>query len=157
VRLVADALGEPKQGEGDNYLHLPAIVEAAASTPNAAKAAAAQIHKYLSKQSKPHGWTQYNAVMLMRILTDNPGHTFAQNIDAKFVATIKGLLREGRNTSTQHILRETLDSFEEQKAWDEDLATLLKMWREERGRLATPAVSLRFNSRQWVLALLLFC
>jgi hypothetical protein len=35
---------------------------------------------------------QYNAVMLMRILVDNPGHTFTRNFDAKFVTTIKELL-----------------------------------------------------------------
>lgn len=74
--------------------------------------------------------------MLIRILAENPGHTFTRNIDGKFVSTVKDLLREGRDMSAQHMLRETLDMFEAQNSWDEDLAGLLAMWKKEKTRAA---------------------
>ncbi|CRG89406.1 hypothetical protein PISL3812_06442 [Talaromyces islandicus] len=120
----------------NDYLHLPAIVEAAESSATAAKEAAVRIRKYLSTPSKSNGSAQYNAVMLIRILAENPGHTFTRNIDAKFVSTVKDLLREGRDMSAQHMLRETLDQFETQNSWDEDLAGLLAMWKKEKARAA---------------------
>jgi hypothetical protein len=95
-----------------------------------------RIRKYLSNPAKPQGYAQYNAIMLIRILSDNPGHTFTRNIDAKFVATVKDLLREGRDMSAQQMLREMLDSFEVQKSWDEDLALLIGMWKKEKQRIA---------------------
>lgn len=70
--------------------------------------------------------------MLIRILADNPGHTFTRNIDAKFVSVIKDMLRLGRGLDVQHILRETLDSFETQRAADPDLELLLQMWSKEK-------------------------
>jgi hypothetical protein len=79
--------------------------------------------------------------MLMRILIDNPGHTFTRNIDAKFVATIKDLLRDGWDLNVQHFLRETLDAIESQRQWDEDLAPLMQMWKKEKSKLS------RQNSR----------
>jgi hypothetical protein len=122
--------------QANDYLHLPAIVEAAESSATAAKEAAVRIRKYLSTPSKPNGSAQYNAVMLIRILAENPGHTFTRNIDAKFVSTVKDLLREGRDMAAQHMLRETLDLFETQNSWDEDLAGLLAMWKKEKARAA---------------------
>jgi lipoate-protein ligase A len=78
---------------------------------------------------------QYNAIMLVRILADNPGKSFTKNLDAKFVATVKELLRDGRDMSVQQILRETLESFETQKSNDENLAPLTEMWKKEKQRL----------------------
>ncbi len=78
---------------------------------------------------------QYNAIMLVRILADNPGKSFTKNLDAKFVATVKELLRDGRDMSVQQILRETLESFETQKSSDETLAPLIEMWKREKQRL----------------------
>ena len=75
---------------------------------------------------------QYNAIMLMRILADNPGKTFTRNFDGKFVSTTKDLLKDGRDVSVQQILRETLDTFEVQKADDETLKPLIAMWRAEK-------------------------
>ncbi len=69
--------------------------------------------------------------MLIRILADNPGKTFTRNLDAKFVTTVKELLRDGRDMSVQQILRETLDTFETQKPDDESLIPLRDMWRKE--------------------------
>ncbi|RAO66300.1 uncharacterized protein BHQ10_002312 [Talaromyces amestolkiae] len=119
----------------NDYLHLPAIVEAAESSANAAKEAAGRIRKYLSSPSKAQGNVQYNSIMLIRILSENPGHTFTRNFDTKFVTTVKELLREGRDMSAQQMLRETLEMFETQKSWDEDLAGLIAMWKKEKVKI----------------------
>ena len=113
-------------------MHLPAIVEAAESTPAAAQAAARQIHKYLSKPNTTSGFRQYNAIMLVRILTDNPGQMFTRNLDSRFVGSIKDLLRDGRDMSVQQILRETLEHLATTKSADENLGPLLEMWRKEK-------------------------
>ena len=112
------------------------IVEAAESSPSAAREAANVIRKFLSKSNHQRAYVQYNAIMLVRILTDNPGKSFTRNIDSKFVITVKELLRDGRDMSVQQLLRETLDSFETQKADDETLAPLRTMWMKEKGRSA---------------------
>ncbi len=116
-------------------LHLPVIVEAAESSPSAASEAALRIRKFLSKENHQRAYVQYNAIMLVRILADNPGKSFTKNIDQKFVTTVKELLRDGRDMSVQQILRETLDTFEAQKANDETLALLVEMWKKEKGKM----------------------
>lgn len=116
-------------------LHLPVIVEAAESSPSAASEAALRIRKFLSKENYQRAYVQYNAIMLVRILADNPGKSFTKNIDQKFVSTVKELLRDGRDMSVQQILRETLDTFEEQKANDETLASLMGMWKKEKAKM----------------------
>lgn len=72
--------------------------------------------------------------MLIRILSDNPGHTFTRNIDAKFVSTIRSLLRNSKDESVQILLRETLEILEAGRSWDEDFSGLLQMWKKEKGR-----------------------
>ncbi len=73
--------------------------------------------------------------MLTRILTDNPAKAFTKNFDVKFVATVKELLRDGKDTSVQQILRETLDYIEFDKAPSNDsLGPLMDMWRKEKGK-----------------------
>lgn len=114
--------------QGEEVLHLPVIVEAAESSPTAAREAANGIRKFLAKGNFHRAYVQYNAIMLVRILSDNPGKTFTKNLDSKFVATTKELLREGRDMSVQQILRETLDSFEIDKKNDENLAPMREMW-----------------------------
>ncbi|BCR93325.1 uncharacterized protein AKAW2_10371A [Aspergillus luchuensis] len=126
----------PNSANGDEFVHLPAIVESAESSPNAAREAALRISKLLSNPAKARSNVQYNAIMLMRILIDNPGHTFSRNIDAKFVATVKDLFRNGRDMNVHSFLRDTLDSLEMQRAWDEDLALLLGMWSKEKEKYA---------------------
>ena len=116
-------------------LHLPVIVEAAESSPRAASEAALRIRKFLSKENHQRAYVQYNAIMLIRILADNPGKSFTKNIDQKFVNTVKELLRDGRDVSVQQILRETLDTFEQQKANDETLALLTEMWKKEKEKM----------------------
>lgn len=102
-----------------------------------------RIRKYLSDPAGNTNQTQYNAIMLMRILVDNPGHTFTRNFDAKFVTTVKELLRTGRDWHVQSSLRQYLDTLEQQRGWDEDLKLLLQMWAKEktkasRGLVSTP-------------------
>ena len=117
-------------------MHLPVIVEAAESSPSAASEAALRIRKFLSKENYQRAYVQYNAIMLVRILADNPGKSFTKNIDQKFVSTVKELLRDGRDMSVQQIIRETLDTFEEQKANDETLFPLIEMWKKEKGKMS---------------------
>lgn len=75
--------------------------------------------------------------MLVRILTDNPGPSFTRNMDAKFVATVKELLKTGRDPGVQRILRETLDNFEREKvSSDENLTMLIEMWKKEQVKLS---------------------
>ncbi|KAF4547548.1 Hypothetical protein D9617_40g012870 [Elsinoe fawcettii] len=131
VRLFCES-GSP-DNQGEEVLHLPVIVESAESSPTAATACAYQIRKFFSKDyfDKPH--VQYNAVMLLRILSENPGPSFTKNIDKKFVDTTATLLRTGKDPSVQQILRETLDAFEAERYNDEGLKKLLEMWRLNKG------------------------
>lgn len=121
---------------GEEVLHLPVIVEAAESSPSAAAAAAQQIRKFLTREysSQPH--VQYNAIMLIRILSDNPGPTFTRNFDKPFVSTIKEMLRNCKDGSTQQIIRETLDALEANKQFQEGMEGLIQMWRKEKGHTA---------------------
>jgi hypothetical protein len=120
-------------------LHLPTIVEAAVASPTAAAASAQQIRKFLSKENYDRPHVQYNAVMLIRILADNPGQSFTKNMDKQFADTCKHLLRNGQDPSVSQILRESLDSMEREKAYDTNLNTLFTMWRKEKGLMANAA------------------
>jgi hypothetical protein len=73
--------------------------------------------------------------MLIRILIDNPGHTFSRNLDAKFIATVKDMLRQGKDMGVQQFLRQTLDALETQRGWDEDLKPLVEMWKKEKAKM----------------------
>ena len=78
---------------------------------------------------------RYNAIMLTRILTDNPAKAFTQNFDSKFVSTIKELLRDGKDMSVQQILRETLDYLEMEKVKEnETLGPIVEMWKKEKSK-----------------------
>jgi hypothetical protein len=118
----------------EEVLYLPIIVEAAESSPQAAAAAAYQIRKCLSKDNKSR--VQYNAIMLIRILADNPGQSFTRNFDAKFVSTVKDLVKHGKDPSVQQMMRETLDALEAEKSYDNGLYDLLAMWRQVKGHNA---------------------
>lgn len=90
------------------------------------------IRKFLKKDYWYRPAFQYNALMLTRILADNPGATFTRNLDVKFADALKDLLRNGRDLSVRQMLMETLDSFQHQKGWDEGLAPVLEMWKKEK-------------------------
>lgn len=88
----------------------------------------------MSNPSSTSSRVHYNAIVLMRILIDNPGHTFSRNLDAKFAAVIKDLLRQGMDLDVQQFLRETMEWMETSRSWDEDLAAMLQMWKKEKDR-----------------------
>ena len=132
-RLFCESGGP--QGSGEEVLYLPTIVESAESSPSAAKECALAIRKFLSKDNFSKPYVQYNAIMLIRILADNPGKTFTRNVDAKFVEAVKELLRVGRDPSVKQILMETLDTFAREKQGDEGLTNLLEMWKKEHERM----------------------
>lgn len=75
---------------------------------------------------------QYNAIMLIRILTDNPGPTFTRNMDKKFADTVKDLFRSTRDPSVRQMIMETLDTFEMTKFDDHGLGELIAMWKREK-------------------------
>jgi hypothetical protein len=142
IRLFCETA--PDANRDEEVLHLPVIVEAAESSPVAAAAAAQQIKHYLGRDyaTKPH--VQYNAIMLVRILSDNPGPTFTKCFDESFVKNVLKLLRGCKDHGTQQILREALDSIEVNKSHDEGAQGLIAMWRKEKGvvnRLNTPRMS----------------
>jgi hypothetical protein len=117
---------------GDDVIFLPSIVEATVASPAAAAESARLIRKFLQRDywSKPS--CQYNAIMLVRILADNPGPGFTKFMDKKFIDATKELLRSGKDGSVRQILMETLDSFETNKSLDEGLAPMIEMWKKEK-------------------------
>ncbi|KAL2161138.1 hypothetical protein VTH06DRAFT_8357 [Thermothelomyces fergusii] len=121
-----------RSASGDDVVFLPSIVEAAVASPAAAAESARLIRKYMHRDywSKPS--CQYNAIMLLRILAENPGRGFTRHLDKKFVDVTKELLRSGGDPSVRQILMETLDEFETTKKLDEGLAPIIEMWRKEK-------------------------
>lgn len=109
---------------------LPPIVESAESSPAAAAECARLLRKYLHRDYWTKPSYQYNAIMILRILSDNPGPLFTRNIDAKFLEVVKNILKKGRDASVRNLLMETLDSFERDKFYDEGLQPLIKMWKQ---------------------------
>ncbi len=122
--------------QGDDVLHLPGIVDAAESSPSAAKEAAVRIRHYLSKEYVPRPHIQYNAVMLVRILADNPGPTFTRNLDSKFVAAYKDLLKLTPDPSLLQIARETLEALATKEPGDESLAPMRELYAKEKERIS---------------------
>ncbi|KAF1364521.1 hypothetical protein EJ07DRAFT_172543 [Lizonia empirigonia] len=149
VRLFCESAAA---NSGEEVLHLPTIVEAAESSPSAAAAAASQIRRFLSKENYKTPHVQYNAIMLIRILADNPGPSFTKNFDKNFADTVKHLLRDGKDPSVAQILTETLDALERDKAFDTNLNILFTMWRKEKGLMENAAKQMgprRLNAPAW--------
>ena len=121
-------------------------MEAAESSPPAAREAANQVRRFLAKENFPRPFVQYNAIMLVRILADNPGKSFTRNLDTKFVVAVKELLRDCGDPSVQQILRETLESFETQKPNDDTLAPLREMWKKEKAKMEENGAAVRTNT-----------
>ncbi|KAK4459373.1 hypothetical protein QBC42DRAFT_183564 [Cladorrhinum samala] len=117
---------------GDDVVFLPAIVEAAVASPAAATECARLIRKFMGRDYWTKPSYQYNAIMLIRILCDNPGPNFTRNMDKKFVDTTKELLRSGRDVSVRQMLMETLDTFENTRGYDEGLDMIIDMWKKEK-------------------------
>lgn len=75
---------------------------------------------------------QYNAVMLMRILADNPGTTFTRNFDQQFVDTARSLLKHAQDRRVRQILMETLEDFQFSKMDDPNLVLIVEMWKAQK-------------------------
>ncbi|KAM0254911.1 hypothetical protein ACHAQJ_006283 [Trichoderma viride] len=120
--------------KNDEVLFLPPIVDAAESSPTAAAECARIIRKYMAKEYSSRSSWQYNAIMLMRILADNPGETFTRNLDTKFVDTARTLLKSTKDSSVRQILMDTLDDFERSKFYDANLTLIISMWQEEKDK-----------------------
>ncbi|KHO00365.1 gat [Metarhizium album ARSEF 1941] len=129
VKAFCESGGNSKT---DEVLFLPPIVDAAESSPAAAAECARVIRKFLTKDYSSRPSWQYNAIMLVRILTDNPGDTFTRNLDDKFVDIVRALLKNVKDLSVWQILMETLDDFEFTKTHDQNLAPLVLMWKKEK-------------------------
>ncbi|KAI9893241.1 MAG: hypothetical protein M1814_000369 [Vezdaea aestivalis] len=135
IKLFCESGGPNSAGgQGEEVLHLPVIVEAAESSPEAAKEAAAIIRKFLSKDNNKRPYVQYNAIMLIRILSDNPGKTFTRNMNEKFIATTKDLFRTSADPSVQQMLAETLTDLGKRKD-DEGLQQINAFWASEQEKL----------------------
>lgn len=130
VRSFCESSG-PNSAE-DEVIYLPPIVDAAESSPGAAKLCADLIRNYLKRDYCTRPDIQYNALMLVRILADNPGPTFTRNLDQDFAKTAKDLLKNARGEKVRQMLMETLSSFETTKFYDEGLTPLIEMWKKEK-------------------------
>ncbi|KAI0201835.1 hypothetical protein F4808DRAFT_100171 [Astrocystis sublimbata] len=152
VRSFCETSGPNNADE--EVIHLPPIVDAAESSPAAAKQCADMIRDYLKKDYITRPDFQYNSLMLVRILADNPGPTFTRNLDQDFAKTVKELLKHGRNDRVLQMLMETLTYFETNKFYDEGLMPLIEMWKKEKEKSqktssGAPVQSfLRHQSRQ---------
>ncbi|EHK22611.1 uncharacterized protein TRIVIDRAFT_191341 [Trichoderma virens Gv29-8] len=120
--------------KSEEVLFLPPIVDAAESSPTAAAECARIIRKYMAKEYSSRPSWQYNAIMLMRILADNPGETFTRNLDVKFVDTSRALLKGTKDNGVRQILMDTLDDFERTKFYDVNLTLIITMWQEEKDK-----------------------
>lgn len=119
--------------QGDEILFLPPIVDAAESSPAAATECARVIRKFLEKSYSSRPSWQYNALMLVRILTDNPGETFTRNLaDPEFVETCRKLLKHAKDSRVRQMLMETLDDYEHTKQYDPNLQPLVQMWKVQK-------------------------
>ncbi|KAJ2993743.1 hypothetical protein NUW58_g1751 [Xylaria curta] len=144
VRSFCESSG-PNSAE-DEIIYLPSIVESAESSPSAAKQCADMIREYLKKDYITRPDFQYNALMLVRILADNPGPTFTRNLDQEFAKTTKELLKSARNEKVRQMLMETLTSFETTKFYDEGLTPLIEMWKKEKEKAAKSSYGVPIQS-----------
>ena len=110
-----------------------------------------RIRKYLTTPSNAPSYHQYNAIMLMRILVDNPGDSFTRNIDTKFVANVKDLIRYGRDYHVQNYLRQYLDQLQSSHGSDENLVPLFRMWDTEKSKGKKSFVSAHSLNAQYLV------
>ncbi|KAF8425859.1 hypothetical protein EV426DRAFT_641343 [Tirmania nivea] len=118
--------------QGEEVLYLPTIVDSAECSPTAAAEAAKTIKKYLDMKYHAEPQLHYNAVMLMRILADNPGRTFTRNLDERFAEKVKELFKQGRDPGVRQLLIETLEHFDVNKRDDEGLQYLRVVWHKQK-------------------------
>ncbi|KAI5802897.1 hypothetical protein FPQ18DRAFT_314593 [Pyronema domesticum] len=136
IQAFCETGGPGNPNSGEEFLHLPAIVDLAESAPTMCTLAATAIRRNLDLKNISRPYVQYNSIMLIRILSQNPGHIFTRNLgEQKWVTTVKELLRQGRDPSVHQILCETLENFtvEPERIADESLNGLRELWAKEKG------------------------
>ena len=110
-------------------------MDIAESTHASAALAATVIRKNLDLKHASRPYVQYNSVVLMCILAQNPGASFTRHLaDPKFCAAAKERLRHGRDPSDHQMLYETLDHFaaDPTRVADGHLAPLRDLWLREK-------------------------
>jgi hypothetical protein len=95
------------------------------------------IRKFLGKDYITRPSWQYNALMILRILCDNPGPSFTRSFDQDFVDTVRKLLGSGKDSKVQRMLMEILDDFEFTRMDDGNLVLLIEMWKKEKAAAYT--------------------
>lgn len=122
--------------QGDGFLHLPVIVDNAESSPSAAALATTILRRNLAdSKNNSRTFVLYNSIMLLRILSQNPGETFTRGTsEPKFVAAVKGVLKSTRDPTVMQLLYETLEHFstDEARMQDPGLSALREMWAAEK-------------------------
>lgn len=119
--------------QGNEYVHLPAIVEAAEKSHLANGEAAELIRQIIKPGKGTPGYKQYNAIMLMRILATHPGQPFTRYLqEERFVMTVKRVLTECRDLGVQHIMRDTLQALAVEHKHDVSLLPLISLWEGEK-------------------------
>ncbi|RPA83052.1 hypothetical protein BJ508DRAFT_413715 [Ascobolus immersus RN42] len=132
---------------GDEVAFLPTIVEMAESSPSAAREAARVIRKQISLSNSNRPSVQYNGIMLLRILSDNPGAIFTRNLEAsKFLASVKKLWEDGQDPSVRQIFWETMDYLQENKSGMEGLTSIIEWWKHEKLQATQPVIAQKKSS-----------
>ncbi|EPE04606.1 gat domain-containing protein [Ophiostoma piceae UAMH 11346] len=132
ARLVRTFCMSDVNDAGAEVALLPSIVEAAESSPQAATECARYIRKFMHRDYWARPNYVYNAIMLMRILVENPGLTFTRNMDKKFVDAVKDVLRGCEHAHVVHFLIEAMQELESKNAADEGIGRMIEMWRKEK-------------------------
>ncbi|KAK9484857.1 hypothetical protein V1527DRAFT_468831 [Lipomyces starkeyi] len=114
----------------DDVAQLPVIVECAQATPLAAKEAIKAVRKRLDPKHASSTVSQYNAIMVLRILVDANSQTILNQIgeDDKLAPVVKDVLKRSRDPSVRELLATTLEHFAFEKPSAAELAELNKVY-----------------------------
>ncbi|KAK9241417.1 hypothetical protein V1525DRAFT_393092 [Lipomyces kononenkoae] len=108
--IFSSSTGAPRT---DNVAQLPVIVECAQATQLAAKEAVKAVRKRLDPKHASSTVSQYNAIMVLRILVDADSPTILNQIgdDDKLAPVVTDVLKRSRDPSVRELLATTLEHF----------------------------------------------
>ncbi|KAK9241547.1 hypothetical protein V1506DRAFT_550407 [Lipomyces tetrasporus] len=114
----------------DDVAQLPVIVECAQATPLAAKEAVKAVRKRLDPKHASSTVSQYNAIMVLRILVDANSEIILGQIgeDDKLATVVKDILKRTRDPSVRELLATTLEHFALEKPNVAELSELNKVY-----------------------------
>ncbi|KAK9365273.1 hypothetical protein V1509DRAFT_633671 [Lipomyces kononenkoae] len=97
----------------EDVTQLPVIVELSEASPVAAKAGVRAIRKRLDPKHASSTVSQYNAIMVLRILVDANSPTILNQIgeDEKLAPVVQDVLKRSRDPSVRELLATTLEHF----------------------------------------------